>query len=221
MLRQLLLVAALLFVLQGGAFALLARAKNSDVRPLHDDLNDVVQMEFGTTDGSHWRSAESTPDDEIIRTTGARHAISRLYVNEAGRGISVHIGDWNSLQHPTLPHPPWICYPANGAQIVGEEPFVLNEEDVVKENAIPQVAKILTVENKGMRSLVLYWYAWEDRICTTRWDATKARLSMLGSREWPPVIKVMLETPAAPSQEEAMEAITDFAAKIREMTRSL
>ena len=29
-------------------------------------------------------------------------------------------------------------------------------------------ARLMTIERNGLRSFVLYWYFWDDKVCTTR-----------------------------------------------------
>lgn len=207
--RRLLLIALVLVVFQGGAYVLLNRAKSSEVRPLHGTLSDIP-FEIG-----QWQGETQEFDEEIEKTVGARHAISRRYINATGdRQISLHVGEWDSLKTPTLPHPPGICYPANGATIVRREPVMIGESDPVE-------AELMVFEFKQARSMVLYWYAWDDVVCTTRGDACLARLKMIGSRQWPPVVKVMLDTITVPNETEAKEALVDLGNEIRELTKDL
>lgn len=227
MTKRLIIIAAVLILFQGGAFFLLQRAKSSEVRPLNGDLNaipyrlEIEKRVEGQTVTHVWQgeNSRSAGDEDIVRTVGARHAISRKYQDESGRVISVHIADWDSLKTPTLPHPPTVCYPSNGAKIIRSESVSVGGSNIESD---PIDAELLVVENsQGVRSLVLYWYAWNDQICRTRWQACVARLKMIGSREWPPVVKVMLDTPAMPNEEESQAAITELATKIRELTKPL
>ncbi|MFO7902126.1 MAG: exosortase C-terminal domain/associated protein EpsI [Planctomycetota bacterium] len=210
--KRLFSIAAVLAVFMGGASFLLNRAKSSEVRPLHKELSDLP-YELGD-----WRGEDKEFNERIEKTVGARHAISRLYRATGPDGtphqVSLHIGEWNSLETPTLPHPPAICYPATGAEIVGREPVMIGESDPIE-------AEILTVEHQGMRSLVLYWYQWNEQVCTTRWDACLARLKMIGRRQWPPVVKVMLDTVSISDHNEAKQTLEDLARRIRAETRRL
>lgn len=216
--QRLLIIASVLLLLQGGAFFFLQRAKSSEVRPLNSELSEIP-YDFGTpSDIGLWHGEDQDLDENIERTVGARHAISRSYTDgKTDRVITVHIADWDSLKTPTLPHPPVICYAASGAQIILREPITVNGVDEVD----PMVAELMIVENRGVRTLVLYWYAWDEVVCTTRGQACLARLGMIGSREWPPVIKVMLSTRAIPNESDAKEALLDFASQIRQLTKEL
>lgn len=210
--KRLFSVAIVLLVSLGGAQFLLNRAKSSEVRPLHKKLSEFP-YELGG-----WHGEDKKFDERIEKTVGARHAISRVYRSTSKEGtprqVSLHIGEWNSLETPTLPHPPGICYPASGAEIVGREPVSVGEADPIE-------AEILTVEHQGMQSLVLYWYQWNEQVCTTRWDACVARLKMIGRREWPPVVKVMLDTASISDHNEAKQTLKELAQEIRAETTSL
>ncbi len=85
----------------------------------------------------------------------------------------------------------------------------------------PITASMLTVDREGSRSYVLYWYFWDDKVCTTRSQATMARLRMVGRQEWPPVVKVLLETPIGGPSTDAAKTLTDFAAVVHDWTKSL
>ncbi len=164
--RRLWIVAATLLVLQGGAFFLLQRARSSEVRPLHRDLSDLP-FDIVTKDGnkeSDWQGKDQILDEELTKTVGARQSIGRFYQNAAGQGISVHMADWDSLQHPTLPHPPSICYVASGGKIISREPIEIAAKEPIK-------AELMVVERGGVRTLALYWYSWNELVCTTRTEA--------------------------------------------------
>ncbi len=206
--RRLWIIAGVLLLFQGGAFFLLQRAKSSEVRPLTRNLSELPY------DLGNWHGEDQKLNEETAKTVGARQSISRIYRNGSGRQISVHMGEWDSLKHPTLPHPPGICYPASGAEIIRQEEVEIGSTE-------PITASLLVVERQGVQSLVLYWYCWDKLVCTTRGEACLARLKMIGSREWPPVVKVLLDSPVGPSESEALTSVTELAAHIRELTRDL
>lgn len=210
--KRLFIIATILLVSQGGAFFLLQRAKSSEVRPLTKQLSDMPYEIVGGI--GQWKGQDQKTDDEITRTVGARQAISRTYLGPEGRTIAVHIGDWDSLNTPTLPHPPGICYPASGFKITRREKVTIGKDDPVE-------AEILFVEHSGYEAAILYWYGWEELVCTTRGQACLARLKMIGRRDWPPVVKVMLDTPSGGNELQAIEDLKDLGSEIREWTKTL
>ncbi len=103
---------------------------------------------------------------------------------------------------------------ASGGRILSREPIEIDSQDPIQ-------AELMVVQRGSVRSLVLYWYCWNDIVCTTRTEACLARLKMVGSSEWPPVVKVLLDTPCLPTQDDALKRLTEFAAQIREYTKDL
>ncbi len=209
--RRVWIIALILLVAQGGAMLLLQRARSSEVRPLAREL-DALPMTIGSGE-NQWIGENHPLDDETTKAVGARHTLGRIYVN-GSRMVSLHLADWDSFKQPTLPHPPTICYVASGAQIVRRESIEIGEKDPIQ-------AELMVVERNGLRSLALYWYAWNDIVCTTRTQACMARLKMIGSSQWPPVVKVLLDTPCVPSESQALEDLKRFAVLVREETKGL
>jgi len=127
--------------------------------------------------------------------------------------ILVHIAAFSGLGEPSLPHPPKICYPGNGWRVIAERPQPIE--------GLPGPARLLTVEKEDTRSLVLYWYCWDNYVCTTRSEAIMTRLKLAGRSQWPPVVKVLIEMPLGKTPDATPELLADFAAKVREATDNL
>ena len=192
----------------GASLILLYRVGSVEIRPLHKPLDELplTILQF---------SGEDRPlRDDIEASMNAIDSVSRTYKDPTGVNISLHVAAFTGLGQPTLPHPPTICYPAAGGQIVGQQPVTVGTKD-------PITASMLTVDREGSRSYVLYWYFWDDKVCTTRSQATMARLRMVGRQEWPPVVKVLLETPIGGPSTDAAKTLTDFAAVVHDWTKSL
>ncbi|MHB0956077.1 MAG: exosortase-associated EpsI family protein [Pirellulaceae bacterium] len=188
---------------------LLYRVSSADVRPLNATFSELP-MEIEDYVGE-----DREFDEEIARSVGAMDSVSRIYTNPSGVEISLHAASWNSLLQPTLPHPPTICYVASGAQIVDSRFVSVGKDEP------PVEARLLTIDRDGMKSLVLYWYRWDDKVCTTRSQATLARLALVGESAWPPVVKVMLETQCGLSADDALRSLTSFAAEVHDWTKTL
>ena len=82
-------------------------------------------------------------------------------------------------------------------------------------------AKLMLIERDGTRNLVLYWYFWDQYVVATRAQATLARLRLAGSRQWPPVVKVLLDAPVGPSEERTREQLIEFAGEVRRWSKDL
>ena len=195
-------------VIFGFALALLHRMGSVEMRPLTKSLAEVPwQIEDYT-------GKVTTLDNRVAQEVDAKDAISRIYRNPAGQEISIHVAAWDSLGQPTLPHLPMHCYPGTGAIIVGQRPVTVPAEN-------PFQASLMSIDRDGRRSLVLYWYAWDERVCTSRSQACLVRLRLATYSQWPPLVKVLMETAVGQSEDDAQQRLLSFAVKIREATQSL
>jgi hypothetical protein len=204
---------ALVVVLAFGIGGLvLYRVSSVEVRPLNRSFSELP-LEIGGFIGEDQKF-----DEEIARSVAAVDSVSRMYKSPSGVEITLHAAAWDSLSQPTLPHPPRICYVASGAQIVDQRQVTVDTENPTE---LPMVAQVLTIDREGRQSFVLYWYRWDDDVCITRSQAVLTRLRLVGQSEWPPVVKVMLETPCGLSPDDAIKSLTGFAAKIHEWSKTL
>ncbi len=209
-------------VVVGIAFGLagwaLYRVSTTTVRPLHETFASMTAKmdgQLGDFQGRELRKNEQDPET-IILTDSLDHA-NRTYVNpKTGQGIAMHVAAWESLGKPTIPHPPQVCYVASGYTVADSQPIEIGEDGEEKVNA-----RILTMTRDGVSLYVLYWYRWDRFVVTTRWEATMARLKLIGQPEWPPVIKVMIETPVGGDAEKAREGLVSFAGKVNHWTKEM
>lgn len=207
--RRLWITVAVLAVAFGGAFFFLQWASSSEVRELHKRLVDFP-MQIG-----QWTGEDREMDEIVVQQVNARESISRAYHDSLHRSVFIHIASWSALGSPTLPHPPKVCYPAAGVTIIDETPVTVGEGD-------DQItARLLVTEREGQRTLVLYWYFWDSYVVATRWEATTVRLRLSGRREWPPVVKILLDAPVTGSEDETRERLVEFAGHVRAWTKDL
>jgi EpsI family protein len=193
----------------GASLILLYRVGSVEIRPLNRPMAELPRTILRYT-------GEDRPlKAEIEASMNAIDSVSRTYRDPAGVAISLHVAAFTGLGQPTLPHPPSVCYPAAGGQIVADNPVTVGAKD----DSI--TARLMTIERENVRSYVLYWYFWDDNVCTTRSQATMARLRMVGRSQWPPVVKVLLEIPTSGPSDDAEKSLTDFAAVVHEWTKSL
>lgn len=195
----------------GVAFAaslfLVHRVGSVEIRPTRHSIAQLP-MTIGSFTG-----VDHEMDPQVAKRVGATESISRKYTNPSGVEISLFVATFTALGEPTLPHPPAICYPASGWRTVADEPVAID--------GMSRPARVLTVDRDGSRSLVLYWYCWDEDICTTRGEAVMARLKRVGRSQWPPLVKVLLEMPLGRSPDASLELLTGFAGRVREETKDL
>ena len=197
-------------VTSGGGFAFLQWASSSETRPITKDLNDLPMQIQG------WSGVDRELEEHIAQQVGARESISREYRNPASDVIALHVATWSALGEVTLPHPPKICYTVSGARIVNEEQI-----EVADEGGNPIKAQLMETERDGARNLVLYWYFWDQYVVTTRWQATLVRLRLSGNRQWPPVVKVLLDAPVTGSSDATRKQLLMFATSVHQWTKDL
>jgi hypothetical protein len=201
----------------GLAGLVLYRVSTTTVRPLHETFASMTAKVDGQLHGFQGRDQDKAEQDpETVILTDSLDHVNRTYLNpETGQGIAMHIAAWDALDKPTLPHPPSICYVASGYSIADSQPIEISDgEDKVN-------ARVLTMKRDGIELYVLYWYRWDRFVCTTRWEAVLARLKLIGQPEWPPVIKVMIETPVGPIPSDSLKALVTFAGDVNKSTKQM
>lgn len=203
------LAAMVVVVTFGASLALAYRIGSVEIRPLHGALASLpLQIES-------YVGEDRELDPQVARRVNAIDSVSRVYNDPiSGREVSMHMAAFTALGEPTLPHPPALCYRLSGAEVVGQRPVAIPAKS-------PITAQLLTVERDGVRSYVIFWYAWDDKVCTTRSQAALTRLTLAGRSQWPPLVKVLLEMRVGSSADDALQAITDFAAHVRDETAQL
>jgi hypothetical protein len=201
----------------GSAGLALYRVSTTTVRPLHKTfaaMTAELESKLGDFEGRELSKNQQDPET-VILTDSLDHA-NRAYVNpKTGQGIAMHVAAWDALDKPTLPHPPSICYVSSGYTILDSQPVEIGQgADAVN-------ARMLKLRRDDQEVFVLYWYRWDRFVCTTRWEAVMARLKLIGQSEWPPVIKVMIETPVVADSGLTQQTLLDFAAKVNTLTEQM
>ncbi len=201
----------------GSAGWALYRMSTTTVRPLNETFESMVAKMDGQLDDFQGRELQKDEQDpETVILKDAIDFANRTYLNpKTGQEISLHMAAWESLGKPTIPHPPQVCYVASGYSIADSQPIEIGQGDD-KVNA-----RVLTMTRDGVNLYVLYWYRWDRFAVTTRWEATLARLKLIGQPEWPPVIKVMIQTPYGAEPNKSLEALCDFAANVNKSTKGM
>ncbi len=200
------IVVALVF---GASLAFAYRVGSAEIRPLRHPLAELP-TELATFTGE-----DRELDPTVAKQVNAIESVSRVYLDQAsGTEVASHLAAFSALGEPTLPHPPALCYRLSGADVVSQRPITIDAEQ-------PFTAQLLTVDREGVKSYVVYWYSWDNIICTTRSQAILVRLKLAGRSQWPPLVKILLEARIGGSADETLRALTDFAAHVRNETADL
>lgn len=188
--------------LRGGGTAIEVRLPEQDLREM--------PLRFGS-----WKGEEDSLNPRVLRGMGAVAAVNRRYRNNAGDMVYLHGGIWDKYSLPHGIHRAEICYISEGYQVVNQEDLQLQGSD---DSSFP--ARLLTVERDGQTLSVLYWYHIGDRVAVSYGDMRRAYWSLRTKRIWPPVIKVMLQTSAADT-DQALDRLESVALPVFEWTREL
>lgn len=202
----------------GSAGWALYRVSTTAVRPLNETFEAMVaKMDGQLIDFQGREIRKNEQDQETVKLTDALDYANRSYLNpKTGQSIALHVAAWESLGKPTIPHPPQVCYTASGYTIADSQVKEIGELDDEK-----VTARVLTMTRDEQKLFVLYWYRWDRFAVTTRWEATVARLSLIGQPEWPPVIKVMIETPVGGDAQKSLDELVAFAGKVNHWTKDM
>lgn len=153
---------------------------------------------------------------DILEFVNARGQISRIYESSDGRSVSVYSAVWadESIAADVSPHHPEICYPNAGWQIIDRQ------ESRVKTSSGILPLGLMQLEREGQRVVVAHWFQLGPHRYTGRNEGREVFGRLWGEKEWPPLVKVMLQTPAR-SIDEAAPLLQQTAAAIHQFTRDI
>jgi EpsI family protein len=137
-----------------------------------------------------WRGADVEADEKVLHAVGADQIVTRSFTSSTGGQIALHAALWLDPDQWT-PHLPKICYLGAGWKIVEEKTVLLEREG---EPDVP--VRLMTLEQQGQRIQTLHWYQRGENVYTDRNGARAARRRLWGESQWPPLIKVLLQTSA-------------------------
>jgi hypothetical protein len=89
-----------------------------------------------------------------------------------------------------LYHSPTNCYRSAGWRLIED-----SKVDVKVPGAADQRIYLSTWERKGETALVAYWFRLGDYTLFERWNMLGVRWAMRGQSSWPPLVKILLQTP--------------------------
>jgi EpsI family protein len=182
----------------------------SECAPIQTNLENLP-----TSLGS-WNGKDAPVDQVLFRAVGARDLVERLYHGPGGQAVSVQTAAFDVLQLSSLkilPHQPDVCYTSSGWQILSTK-FVSLNPAKPSDNA----AAILTLGLEGRVVYVLYWYQIEGEAYCTPSQQRQIMLGWRGRAARPPILKVMLQTAAANS-DDAEKTLLSLGTEIYKWTR--
>jgi EpsI family protein len=137
-----------------------------------------------------YTGTEIDPDPNQWGRLQPESQIDRRYLRPTGEKVDLH-AIWTS-DYVKL-HFPEQCYRESGWTETNRQQISLT---IPGREPVP--ANLLTFEQGGQRIQVLYWLQLGDRIILSRGEHRLAlQAECWGKKEWPPLVKVMLTSPAA------------------------
>jgi len=201
--RAIWLAVACVALIQGGGWVVKALFLTSTARaPLHalSDLPHVIGPWSGT----------ELQVDAAFANVGAIDHNERRYAESAGAVVFVHRAAWTS-QDDWTPHTPELCYTNNGWELLQSETTTLPDA--------PAVHLVIQHYQQGVqRVAVAYWYQLEAGTYVDRNGARQLNRTLWGRREWPPLVKTLLQTNETG---DVQTRLLDLARRIYEFNREL
>jgi hypothetical protein len=135
-----------------------------------------------------WTGQELPPDPRLQRFLQARSGVYRCYRHPTGREVLTHVvwtDDYIRINYPE--------------QSYGESGWTKTDSESVEIKTAGEVyfpAVLLTFQREFEQIQVLYWFELGDEFFFDRVAHRALRRRVCwGQRQWPPLIKVMLQTP--------------------------
>ncbi|MCA9134466.1 MAG: EpsI family protein, partial [Planctomycetales bacterium] len=199
-------IGVLVFVLlvSYGSIGWLRSGIRSTVPPKGVDLS-TVPLEI---DG--WSGEETEIRDDTVQVLAAQSHINRLYRNDMGQIIALHLADWaNSDTIIAAPHHPQVCYPAAGWSVV--ERRAVEVESAA--GTIPM--ELILFQKDQQRVVTAHWFQVGEVAFHSHDGFQSQRHRFWGTGAWPHTTKFLLQTGAA-SLDVGQEVLTGFAPSVAE-----
>jgi hypothetical protein len=195
---------AIVVLLQGGVFAIERLWFPTATRPLRHKLSELP------LDIAHWTGKTADLDPRVFVKLETDDLVNRLYTRHGGDAIAVHCAAWLTTT-PGMPHSPELCYTSNGWKRL--------EARNVPLPGHPSVRVAVEKYSRSAQHIVLvYWYQMDDRTFVDWNGARSVHRLHLGQREWPPLVKTLLQ---ADEGENTESSLLEIAPVIYEFNRSL
>lgn len=155
-----------------------------------------------------WTGHDVPVDRHLFRNSGAADMVNRVYRNSVDDQVAVNVGVWLDYQ-PVMPHKPEICYPSAGWEIEGRKLVKVSPP-----GGHPFKARILALQNKEQRVVLLYWALIDSTVALDDGEVREVLQRHRGfGKTRPPVIKVMLQSDA-PDPAAGEQQLLDLAGQL-------
>lgn len=163
------------------------RAGYMEVREPARSLQNLPR-EIGT-----WMGADQNLESGTTAVLNATSHLNRRYTDPAGNSIALHAAMWTSPDEvcSAVPHHPEQCYRAAGWHVLEQTRWRIPTAS----GELP--IHVCLIENQGRRIVSAHWYQMGEYRYTSQGEALSVLPHFWGRREWPAVVKVMLQTPGS------------------------
>ncbi len=160
-----------------------------------------------------WRGREVALDPRVTAAVRAMEVVDRSYEKEGGGRVMLEVAAFDSNELDP-PHMPQVCYTKAGW-------VIKNQKDLqFKHEGTACAARLLSLEQEGQHVHVLYWYQLDAAQVLDAREMRAERWKLFGRREWPPLIKVMIQTSLA-EPADAEEQMLAFASAVFAWTKQV
>jgi EpsI family protein len=160
-----------------------------------------------------WTGVDQDLDRRTFNAIGAKVVVDRLYKDQRGNGVLLHTAVFDDPQEGVY-HSPMNCYRSSGWNKLDEARVPLDPSD-------PESILVDTSiwEREGQKILVVYWYELGEHVLYGRLDLGAVRFAMRNEREWPALVKVMLQTPMDQSEQRPRELALDVGRRVHDFVQ--
>ena len=148
-------------------------------------------------------------DDRSFNEAEVSSAVSRVYTKE-NRAIKFLLCEYKDPSRG-LYHNPMNCYHSQGFTLMGDAERL----PLAAANRPDTELSVSTWTRNSEKVVVAYWYEVGDNTVFERHDLLDLQWAMRGKAHWPPMFKVLLESPASDT-EQAKAELLDMARFVRQ-----
>ncbi|NQU20787.1 MAG: exosortase-associated EpsI family protein [Candidatus Nealsonbacteria bacterium] len=190
-----LIVLTLMVIAAWGTALLLRGTLSADSLPDWRLKEFPMVLDLDAPDGSvtSWRGEITEVDPEITQAVNADETIDRVYVDDAGNYVTLHVAAFKEYAFGVA-HNPITCYSRQGWVQKDASDLDLDVVDNKGKKKIVSV-KLASWEHKERgRGMIAYWYQLGDDLVFDRWSLGTVRRKWFGEPVKPPLMKILVYT---------------------------